>query len=114
MTCVAAREPNPQWLEAGQRTSQHLDIIASLALPCSPVVTRTTLHLDDDIFRAAKSLAAAQGKGLGRVISDLARQGLKPGPRFHLDAQGFPVVEVSPDAPLVTPEAIREALDEGW
>lgn len=73
---------------------------------------RTTLHLDDDVYQAARSLAAARGQGLGTVVSDLARAGLRPTGRFRLDAQGFPLVEVPPDAPRVTPEMIRAALDE--
>lgn len=44
---------------------------------------RTTLSIEDDVFYAAKSLARREGRTLGEVISDLARQGLQspaPGP----------------------------------
>ncbi len=39
---------------------------------------RTTLAIDDDVLAAAKSLASQQRKSLGEVISDLARQALRP------------------------------------
>lgn len=68
---------------------------------------RTTLTLDDDIFQAARSLAAAQGKSLGQVVSELARKGLRPALRH-----GFPVFDVPADAPPMTPEMVRLAEDE--
>jgi hypothetical protein len=77
----------------------------------SPAV-RTTLHLDGDVYRAARSLAAARGEGLGAVISALARKGLATpvsGGRKH---RGFPVFEVSPEAPPVTREMVRAALED--
>ena len=39
---------------------------------------RTTLDLDEDILRVAKHLAQERAQSLGRVLSDLARQGLQP------------------------------------
>ena len=46
---------------------------------------RTTLSIDDDVLYAAKSLARREGRPLGEVISDLARQALlSPAP----DASG--------------------------
>jgi hypothetical protein len=70
------------------------------------------LHLDDDVYRAARSLAAARGEGLGAVISALARKGLAApvsGGRRH---RGFPVFEVSAEAPPVTREMVRAALED--
>lgn len=37
---------------------------------------RTTLSIEDDVLFAAKSLARREGRSLGEVISDLARQAL--------------------------------------
>jgi hypothetical protein len=37
---------------------------------------RTTLTIEDDVLFAAKSLARLEGRSLGEVISDLARQAL--------------------------------------
>jgi hypothetical protein len=72
---------------------------------------RTTLSLDDDILRAARSLAREQNKTLGEVVSELARRGLKPSvPRRT--RRGFPVFDVSPEAAPLTPDMVRQALDE--
>lgn len=72
---------------------------------------RTTLALDDDVLEAAKSLAASDGRSLGRVISDLARRGLEPRKRTARD-RGFPVVKISQSARPLTSEMVRRALDE--
>jgi hypothetical protein len=39
---------------------------------------RTTLTLDDDILQAAREIAASRGVTVGEVLSDLARQALRP------------------------------------
>jgi hypothetical protein len=69
---------------------------------------RTTLTLDDDIFEAARSLAQAKQRSLGKVISDLVRRGLEP----RTDAADFPVFRVSPNAQPITLEMVKEALTE--
>jgi hypothetical protein len=71
---------------------------------------RTTLDLDADILQAARSLARAQRRTLGRVISELARHGLAP--RKEASRRGFPVFRVSAGAPPLTPEAVARARDE--
>ena len=37
---------------------------------------RTTMNLDEDVHRAAKEIARLHGIPMGKVVSDLARQGL--------------------------------------
>lgn len=69
---------------------------------------RTTLTIDDDVLRAARSLAANEEKSVGQVISDLARRGLAPRLELAEDA-GVPVFRVSPEAPPLTPEMVRRA-----
>ncbi len=73
---------------------------------------RTTLDIDDDLLRAAKSLARAQGKSLGRVLSGLARRGLEPR-KGAAARRGFPVFTVSREAPPLTLEIVRKAEEEG-
>ena len=73
---------------------------------------RTTLDIDDDLLRAAKSLARAQGKSLGRVLSGLARRGLEPRKSAAL-RRGFPVFTVSTGAAPLTPEIVKRAEEEG-
>jgi hypothetical protein len=71
---------------------------------------RTTLQIDDDVLESARVLAAADGRSLGAVISDLARRSLQPSrPRVDL---AFPRFEVAVDAPVITPGDVARALDD--
>lgn len=71
---------------------------------------RTTLDLEDDVLEAARELAREQQRSLGAVISALARAGLRPASVEVVD--GLPVIRARPDAPVLTSEAVRRALDE--
>ena len=72
---------------------------------------RTTLSIDDDVLRAARALAAARGKSLGAVVSELARRGLKPSAPIAYREE-FPVFEVRESAPVFGPDQVGRALDE--
>lgn len=72
---------------------------------------RTTLDIDEDVLRAAKSIARAQESSLGRVVSELARKGLAPG--ASASNRGFPVFRVAPNAPPITEDMVRRAQVEG-
>ena len=72
---------------------------------------RTTLHIDEDVYRAAESLANAEGRSIGKVISALARKGLRP-VGSYVDQEGFPVVEVAEDAKPITLEMVKQCLLE--
>jgi hypothetical protein len=89
--------------------SQHLDINRAALYP---FFVRTTLDIDDDLLRAAKSLARAQGKSLGRVVSGLVRRGLEPRRGAALRKR-FPIFAVSAGAAPMTPEAVKKAEEEG-
>jgi hypothetical protein len=73
---------------------------------------RTTLTIDDDILRAAKTLAAQQGQSIGAVISELARQGLRREPQVKHEEGGLPVFEVREGAPVFGPIEVEQALDD--
>lgn len=75
------------------------------------LIMRTTLRIDDDILKAARALAKSQDRSIGEVLSDLARRGLRPD-RQRKEDRGFPVFDVSPDAPPLIPEDVERALDE--
>ncbi|MCB9732088.1 MAG: antitoxin [Deltaproteobacteria bacterium] len=76
-------------------------------------MTRTTLSLDDDIYRIARALAETSGRPLGRVVSELARRGLAPRQPAR-SATTLPVFEVAPDAEIIPVDRARELLaDEG-
>ena len=72
---------------------------------------RTTLHLDDDVYRAVKSLAETEGKSMGKVISSLARKGLAPR-AYESDQQGIPMFTVSESAAPLTMQMVKKALEE--
>ena len=72
---------------------------------------RTTLTLDPDIHHAVRSIARERGESIGAVVSSLARAALRP--RGHATRpDGFPVFDVGPDAPPLTPEMVRDALED--
>jgi hypothetical protein len=74
---------------------------------------RTTVRLDDDVFRAVKHVAEARGKTFGEVLSDLARKGLEHPPRMRYD-DDLPTFDVREGSPMITPDLIRDLLeDEG-
>jgi hypothetical protein len=72
---------------------------------------RTTLNLDADVLRAAKSLARERGESLGVVISSLVRQALRPPEAASYD-EDFPVFLVREGAPPITPEMVESALED--
>ncbi len=74
---------------------------------------RTTVTLDDDIHEAALCQARATGRRLGRVLSDMARLALEPGPpRRGARKSRFPAFEVPPGTNLISTSRIQQALDE--
>lgn len=49
---------------------------------------------------------------MGSVVSELVRSALRPEDRGFSRVDGFPVFQVREDAPPITPEMVREALEE--
>ncbi len=72
---------------------------------------RTTLNLDEDILLAAKDLAAHRGETTGKVLSDLARQALKP-KNFSRMRNGVPLFKSSSGGGVVTMELVNRLRDE--
>ena len=72
---------------------------------------RTTLNLDDDLLRAAKSLARQRGESLGAVVSGLLRDALAPAPDLAYEMD-VPVFVVREDAAPITPEMVEAAAEE--
>lgn len=71
---------------------------------------RTTLQIDDDVLEAVRLIAHSEGRGIGAVLSDLARRLLQPSAVRYDD--GFPVFDVHPQAPPITPADVARALDD--
>ena len=72
---------------------------------------RTTVTIDDDVLRAARTLAASRGVSLGAALSELARRGLKPS-ATHRYRGDFPVFEVREEAAVFGPDEVGTALDD--
>jgi len=72
---------------------------------------RTTLSLDDDVLREVKVYAESRDIALGKAVSELVRRGLAAPLRTRL-VNGFHVVDLPPDSPVVTSEHVRKLDDE--
>jgi hypothetical protein len=72
---------------------------------------RTTVDLDEDILRTAKDLARESEQSLGRVLSDLARRGLKPSILKLKTRNGVPLLVPKPGARTFTSEHVKELLE---
>ena len=57
-------------------------------------------------------LAARDQKPLGKVISGLLRRAVEPATQALVERNGMPLFPVAPGARAVTPEVIKELLDE--
>ncbi|MEQ1881171.1 MAG: CopG family transcriptional regulator [Burkholderiales bacterium] len=73
---------------------------------------RTTLAIDDDVLAAAKGLAARQKKTVGQVVSELARQSLRPATASAKSRNGVPLLPVNAKAGPVTLEVVNALRDE--
>ncbi len=72
---------------------------------------RTTLNLDEDVLRAAKSYAQSRSMALGSAISALVRRGLTlPCPTRTVN--GLLVFDPPADSEVVTAERIRQLEEE--
>jgi hypothetical protein len=71
---------------------------------------RTTLQIDDDVLEDARSIARAEGRSVGAVISELARRSLRPVGIIEVD--GLPIFDVPQDAPTVTSGDVARGLED--
>jgi hypothetical protein len=68
---------------------------------------RTTLSLDDDVFRLVKRYAARRSLALGKAVSELVRRAMAT-PLATRSVNGLQVVDVPADSPKVTTKHVRE------
>ncbi len=71
---------------------------------------RTTLSLDDDVFREVKAYAESRDVAIGKAVSELVRRGLRAPLQTRL-VNGFHVVELPPDSPPVTTDDVAKLRD---
>ncbi len=74
---------------------------------------KTTVTIDDELLEVARNLAQARSVSLGRVLTNLARQGLASVPEFDRRPEtGFPIFRVSPGARPISIEDIHRVEEE--
>ena len=72
---------------------------------------RTTITIDDDVLAAAKAIARQKNQTIGKVVSELARNSLRP-PAASAERNGVPLLPVRrPDA-IVTLDIVNTLRDE--
>ena len=72
---------------------------------------RTTIAIDDDVLTAAKAIARQRNQTVGKVVSELARNSLRP-PAASVERNGVPLLPVRKAGVIVTPEIINALRDE--
>ena len=72
---------------------------------------RTTLDLDDDVLEAARALAKLRHQTMGKVVSELVRQGLHQPPAKLKSREGIPVLPKR-SGMVVTNEFINRLREE--
>jgi hypothetical protein len=72
---------------------------------------RTTLSLDDDVFREVKAYADSRDLAIGKAVSELVRRALHAPLQTRL-VNGFHVVELPPDSPPVSTEDVEKLQNE--
>lgn len=69
------------------------------------------VDLDEDILKVAKHLAQEREQSLGRVLSDLVRQGLQPTRPIVVEHRVIPTLPPIPGAQPVTDQMIKNLLE---
>jgi hypothetical protein len=72
---------------------------------------RTTLTIDDDVLTATKDLAARRRITVGAVISELAREALRPRAQAATTCNGIALLPGREGARPVTLEMVNELRD---
>jgi hypothetical protein len=68
---------------------------------------RTTLSLDDDVFRLVKRYAASRSLALGKAVSELVRRAFAV-PRPTRLVNGVQVFDLPPESPRVSMNKVGE------
>jgi hypothetical protein len=74
---------------------------------------RTTVTLDDDVYKAALHLSRISGERLGKTLSTLVRRGLVARPL--VTTRRFPMFDVPPRARVIPASRINRVIaEEGY
>ena len=74
-------------------------------------IIRTTLAIDDDVLTAARAIARQRNQPLGRIVSALARQALRPR-SAGAERNGIPLLPVREKGAIVTLDIVNALRDE--
>jgi hypothetical protein len=72
---------------------------------------RTTITIDDDVLTAARAIARQRNQPVGTIVSELARQSLRP-PAAGAERNGVPLLPVRDKGVIVTLEIVNTLHDE--
>ena len=72
---------------------------------------RTTITIDDDVLTAARAIARQRNQPVGRIVSELARQSLRP-PTAGAERNGVPLLPVRDKGVIVTLDIVNALRDE--
>lgn len=73
---------------------------------------RTTLDLDEDVLLAAKEMAALRRTTAGKILSELARQALRPAKESPALRNGVPLLPSTPEERPVSMEMVNRLRDQ--
>ena len=72
---------------------------------------RTTIDIDDDVLAAAKAIARQKNQTMGKVLSELVRNSLRP-PAASAERNGVPLLPVRHPNAIVTLDVVNALRDE--
>jgi hypothetical protein len=72
---------------------------------------RTTITIDDDVLEAAKAIAHQRSETVGKVVSELARNSLRP-PAASAERNGIRLLPVRRADAVVTADIVNALRDE--
>ena len=73
---------------------------------------RTTINIDDEVYKIARSIAEIRGISIGEAVSELMKKGLDKDSIDYEEKNGIPVVQVPKEAPPITPEDVHKDNEE--
>jgi hypothetical protein len=72
----------------------------------------STFTVDDELYRRATEVAAAQGKTVDEFVGEAFRKALPTVGVRRTVRNGLPVMVVSDDTPRIDPAKVRQGLEE--
>lgn len=69
------------------------------------------MSIDDDVFKKIKAYAKSRDVAIGKAVSELVRRGLHA-PLETRIVNGFHVVELPPESPVITTEGVKKLEEE--